>query len=122
MCGGCCAGSAGACSGPPAGPASVTTPRSPAGAPRNGPGSMGGADPRRLDLLPGRVGVFAAPAGAAYLGAQGPDPDPAPPGSLEAGLHGRDLLLPARRVAGPAVLPQPARQLQQPDADRGPQA
>jgi hypothetical protein len=33
--------------------------------------------------------------GAAHLGAQGTDPDPAPPGSLEAGLHGRDLLLPA---------------------------
>jgi transposase-like protein len=30
----------------------------------------------------------------------------------------RDLLLPPRRVAGPAVLAQPARQLQRPDADR----
>jgi hypothetical protein len=38
-CGGCCADSAGAPSGPPAARPSVTRPRSPAGAPRSGPGS-----------------------------------------------------------------------------------
>jgi transposase len=37
-CGGCCAGSAGARSGPPAAPASVTRPRSLAGVSRSGPG------------------------------------------------------------------------------------
>src|SRR5215217_6501315 len=121
-CGGCCAGWAGAPSDPPGGRPSVTRPRSPAGGPRNGPGSRGGAEPRRLELLSGRVRLFAAPAGAADLGAQGADPDLAPPRPLEAGLHGRDLLLPAGWVAGPAVLPQPARQLQRPHPDRRPQA
>src|SRR5206468_2955445 len=97
-------------------------PRSLAGVSRSGPGSKGGAEPRRLALLPGRVRLFAAAAGATYLGAQRADPDPAPPRPLEAGLHGRDLLLPTGRVAGPAVLPQPARQLQRPHPDRRAQA
>jgi hypothetical protein len=105
MCGGCCAGSAGARSGPPAARSSATRPRSPAGGPKSGPGSKGGAEPRRLALLPGRVQLFATSAGAAHLGAQRADPDLAAPHPLEAGLHGRDLLLPAGRVAGPAVLP-----------------
>jgi transposase len=39
----------------------VMRPRSPAAAPRSGPGSKGGAEPRRLDLLPGRVGGVARP-------------------------------------------------------------
>src|SRR5215217_1583603 len=43
MCGACCAGSIGPCSGPPAAPSSATRPRSPAGAPRNGLGSRGAA-------------------------------------------------------------------------------
>src|SRR5512132_2340043 len=93
-CGGCCAGSAGAPSGRPAAPASVTRSRSPAGGPRSGPGSRGGAEARCLDLLSGRVGLFAAPAGAAHLGATRADADLAAPGPLEAGVHGRDLLLP----------------------------
>src|SRR5215212_3179740 len=120
--GACCAGWAGAPSDPPAARPNVTRPRSPAGGPRSGPGSKGGAEPRRLAVLPGRVRLFADPAGATHLGAQGADPDPAPPGPLEAGLHGRDLLLPAGWVAGPAVLPQSARQLQRPHPDRRPQA
>jgi hypothetical protein len=42
--------------------------------------------------------------------------------ATEAGLHGRELLLPTGRVAGPAVLSQPARQLQRPHPDRCAQA
>src|SRR6266516_3241199 len=97
-------------------------PRSPAGAPRSGPGSRGGAEARRVALLPGRVRLLVAPAGAAHLGAAGADADPAAPLPLEAGVDGGDLLLPARRVAGAAVLPHPARQLQRPHPDRRAQA
>src|SRR5829696_2686896 len=50
---------------PPGLPASATRRRSPAGAPRNGPGSRGGAERRRLALVPGGVRGVAAPAGAA---------------------------------------------------------
>jgi len=91
--GACCAGSIGPCSGPPAAPSSATRPRSPAGAPRNGPGSKGGGSAGRVDLLPGRVRRLAATSGPAYLGATRADPHRAPPRPLEAGVHGRDLLL-----------------------------
>src|SRR5215217_6382973 len=72
---------------------SATRPRSPAGAPRNGPGSKGGGSAGRVDLLPGRVRRLAAATGPAHLGTTRADPHRAPPRPLEAGVHGRDLLL-----------------------------
>src|SRR5512132_4709030 len=43
------------------------------------PRIKGGAEARRVAVLSGRAGRFAAPAGAAYLGAAGADSAPAPP-------------------------------------------
>jgi transposase len=60
-----------------------------------------------VGLLPGRVGGLAETTGPADLGATRADPYRAPPRPLEAGVHGRDLLLCPWRVAGAAVQTQP---------------
>src|SRR5215217_704249 len=52
------------------------------------PRIKGGAEARRVAVLPGRARRVAAPTGAAHLGAARGDPDPAAPGPLEAGVDG----------------------------------
>ena len=80
MSGGSCDGGwAGRCSGLSGGPANATRKRSPAGSPMSGRGSKRGARRIGLDRLLRRVGRLADPAGAPYLVATGPHPDPAPP-------------------------------------------
>jgi hypothetical protein len=81
--------------------------RSPAGWLRSGRGAKGGRRRIGLACRCRRSGRLADPTGPPDLVPTRPDPDPAAPGRVEEGLHGRRPGLPARRHRGPA-LPSPA--------------